>query len=427
MLRNECPKPIDLGRNYGTIYLFRSLIVVFCVILLANCAPDIRQDVTKSPNPKVPFDELQKWPKADSDGIFQFDNRRYVEVRRNENLYDVARRVNEDPLVVAELNKIRPDQPLQPGKVLLLPYRTPANETDREIGEETLSEQEIDITGRTENYYRHRVQKGETAYSIANLYDISVRTLADWNELDADFSVKEGEVLIIPALKQINEENEQQGLDSPEATQSENAVEEENTEASENTPSEAVVDEEPETVEEIGDDKSGESPTPSVNEEESTSEDEIVGQETSQTEMETAEAVASGDIDCDDFVPTQFGFISPLRGELIEDYSNQPGGNKGLNISAPVGSSVFAVGEGKVALISDLAEGTKVLLVLHDCNIFSIYQNLEDITLARGDVVAQGQKIGILDEDLGYLHFEIRMGPDAIDPKEYIPPSSFTN
>ncbi|MCY3675243.1 MAG: LysM peptidoglycan-binding domain-containing protein [Paracoccaceae bacterium] len=412
MLRNEYPKPIDLRENNGKMYLVRNLIVGSCLILLANCAPDIRQDVTKTPDPKVPFDELQKWPKADSDGIFQFDNRRYVEVRRFETLYDVARRINEDPLVIAELNKIRPDQSLQPGKVLLLPYGTQANETGNEAGEQITSEQEIDITGRTENYYRHRVQKGETAYSIANLYDISVRTLADWNELDADFSVMEGEILIIPAPKQINEEN---------------VVEDDNTETSENNAPETVVEEESETAEEVSGNTSGESTPPSINEGESTSEQEVVEEETSQTEVEAVEAVQSDGIDCDNFSPAQFGFISPLRGELIEDYSTQSGGNKGLNISAPDGSPVFAVGEGKVALISDLAEGTKVLLVLHDCNIFSIYQNLQDITLARGDVVAQGQRIGTLDEALGYLHFEIRIGPDSADPKEYIPPSSFSN
>ena len=404
MLRNENPKPIDLRENNGKMYLIRSLIVGSCLILLANCAPDIRQDVTKTPDPKVPFDELQRWPKADSDGIFQFDNRRYVEVRRDETLYDVARRANEDPLVIAELNKISPDQSLQPGKVLLLPYRAPANETGTRVGEETTSEQEIDISGRTENYFRHRVQKGETAYSIANLYDISVRTLADWNELDADFSVQEGEVLIIPAPKQIIEEDERQLPDSSETPESEDVTEEENTESSENTAPETVVDEEESTFKEV-----------------------VVDEETSQSEVETAEAVESDEIDCDNFSPAQFGFISPLRGELIEDYSNQSDGNKGLNISAPVGSPVFAIVEGKVALISDLAEGTKVLLVLHDCNIFSIYQNLQDITLARGDVVAQGQKIGTLDEALGYLHFEIRIGPDSVDPKEYIPSSSFSN
>ncbi len=409
MLRNENPKPFDLHENEGKMYFVRSLIVGSCLILLANCAPDIRQNVTKNPDPNVPFDELQRWPKADSDGIFQFDNRRYVEVRRDETLNDVARRVNEDPLVIAELNKISPDQSLQPGKVLLLPYRIPVNQTGKEVGEETTSEQDIDITGRTENYFRHRVQKGETAYSIANLYEISVRTLADWNELDADFSVMEGEILIIPAPKQIIDENERQLSGSSESPQSEDVTEDENTAP------ETVVDEEPETV------------TPSINEEESTFEEVVDDEKTSQSEVETAKIVESDEIDCDNFSPAQFGFILPLSGELIEDYSNQPNGNKGLNISAPVGSPVIAVGGGKIALISDLAEGTKVLLVLHDCNIFSIYQNLQDISLARGDVVVQGQKIGTLDEALGYLHFEIRIGPDSVDPKEYIPSSSFSN
>ena len=134
-----------------------------------------------------------------------------------------------------------------------------------------------------------------------------------------------------------------------------------------------------------------------------------------------------GKIDCNNFEPAQFGFSTPLNGELIQDYSDQPGENKGINISAPIGSPVFAVGKGKVALISDLAEGSKVLLILHECNVFSIYQNLQDITLERGDIVDEGQQIGTLDSELGYLHFEIRVGPDSTDPKRYLPSNSYSN
>ena len=45
---------------------------------------------------------------------------------------------------------------------------------------------------------RHRVERGETAFSIARLYDVPVRTLAEWNGLGSDFSVREGQFLLIP-------------------------------------------------------------------------------------------------------------------------------------------------------------------------------------------------------------------------------------
>lgn len=385
-------------------YLYRFSLVCSCLLLLANCAPDIRDEVTKNPNPKVPFDELQAWPKPDADGIFQFDNRRYIEVRFGEDLYDIAKRSDEDTMVIAELNQINPDTPLQPGKVLLLPNRTPSSEeldaTGYIVNDDIQSEFEIDIRGKTENYYRHRVQKGETAYTIAKLYGISVRTLADWNQLDADFAVTEGEILIIPAANQILEEGTQEIVETePKPVEIEEKIEEPVTSVKEQTEeqTEVIVEETP------------------------TEEQEPV------VVVKEPKPLPPGEIDCDNFAPAQFGFSPPLQGELVKDYSNEPAANKGIDIAAPVGSSVFAVGEGKVALISDLAEGTKVLLVLHDCNVFSIYQNLQDITLERGDLVDKGQKIGTLDSALGYLHFEIRLGPDSADPKEYLPSSSYTN
>ncbi len=45
----------------------------------------------------------------------------------------------------------------------------------------------------------HRVKAGETAYSIARLYGVSVTSLASWNKLGPELSVTEGTELIIPS------------------------------------------------------------------------------------------------------------------------------------------------------------------------------------------------------------------------------------
>ena len=47
---------------------------------------------------------------------------------------------------------------------------------------------------------RHRVGRGETAYSIARLYGVSVRSLAEWNGLGPELAVREGQYLIIPII-----------------------------------------------------------------------------------------------------------------------------------------------------------------------------------------------------------------------------------
>ncbi len=45
---------------------------------------------------------------------------------------------------------------------------------------------------------RHTVERGETAFTIARLYSVTPRALAEWNGLPADMSVREGQILMIP-------------------------------------------------------------------------------------------------------------------------------------------------------------------------------------------------------------------------------------
>ena len=51
---------------------------------------------------------------------------------------------------------------------------------------------------------RHRVEAGETAYSIARLYGVSVTALASWNGLGSDLAVRENQELLIPIVGAAN-------------------------------------------------------------------------------------------------------------------------------------------------------------------------------------------------------------------------------
>jgi len=53
---------------------------------------------------------------------------------------------------------------------------------------------------------RHTVQSGETAQSIAALYNVSVTELSSWNGLDSDLSVRNGQQLLIPTSNNLSEE-----------------------------------------------------------------------------------------------------------------------------------------------------------------------------------------------------------------------------
>ena len=52
---------------------------------------------------------------------------------------------------------------------------------------------------------RHRVEAGETAYSIARLYGVSVTALASWNGLGPDLAVRENQELLIPIVSGANQ------------------------------------------------------------------------------------------------------------------------------------------------------------------------------------------------------------------------------
>ena len=45
---------------------------------------------------------------------------------------------------------------------------------------------------------RHRVEPGETAFSIARAYEVTPASLAEWNALDSEFNVRSGQLLLIP-------------------------------------------------------------------------------------------------------------------------------------------------------------------------------------------------------------------------------------
>ena len=51
---------------------------------------------------------------------------------------------------------------------------------------------------------RHRVEAGETAYSIARLYGVSVTALGSWNGLGPDLAVRSNQELLIPIVGDAN-------------------------------------------------------------------------------------------------------------------------------------------------------------------------------------------------------------------------------
>ena len=116
---------------------------------------------------------------------------------------------------------------------------------------------------------------------------------------------------------------------------------------------------------------------------------------------------------------TRFQF--PVKGEIIRGYSDAPGGNEGIDIAAPAGSPVVAAGEGEVAMLSRSSDETAILLLRHPDNHYTVYSNLTDVSVEKGQQVTRGQNLGaVAGGENEFLHFEVRIGTESTDPVPYI-------
>ena len=134
----------------------------------------------------------------------------------------MAERVGLTSAELASFNGRATSDVLRDGEVLALPRRVTAGDgggTDiASIARGAIDEAEPGRTAAAPEVQpgtepvRHRVGRGETAYSIARLYGVSVRALAEWNGLGPDLAVRENQYLLIPIVL---EESASEGTQAP--------------------------------------------------------------------------------------------------------------------------------------------------------------------------------------------------------------------
>jgi murein DD-endopeptidase MepM/ murein hydrolase activator NlpD len=117
-------------------------------------------------------------------------------------------------------------------------------------------------------------------------------------------------------------------------------------------------------------------------------------------------------------------FLMPVKGSIISGFGPKPGGqhNDGLNIAASKGTAVIAADNGVVAYAGNELRGFgNLLLIRHADGWVTAYAHLDHIDVERGAEVKRGQKIGGVGQSGGVptpqLHFEVRKGSQAVDPK----------
>ncbi len=112
-------------------------------------------------------------------------------------------------------------------------------------------------------------------------------------------------------------------------------------------------------------------------------------------------------------------FRWPARGRIIQAF--KPGGNDGINIAVPEGTSVKAAESGVVAYAGNELKGYgNLILIRHPNGFVSAYANTGDIEVKRGETVKRGQTIAKSGQSGNVaspqLHFELRKGTTPVDP-----------
>lgn len=115
-------------------------------------------------------------------------------------------------------------------------------------------------------------------------------------------------------------------------------------------------------------------------------------------------------------------WVRPLKGTISSGFGLRNGRHhEGVDILARRGSPVRAAAYGLVIYAGDGMRGYGNAVVLdHGEEITTLYGHLHEIRVQSGDAVAPGQPIGTVgstgNATTTHLHFEVRVGGDAIDP-----------
>ena len=351
----------------------------------------------------------QDRPTPDDRGVISYPNFQVAVARRGDTLRDVASRVGLPATELARYNGITEDTGLRAGEVIALPKRVaePSPDTGAlTIGPILPQNEQIDITTLAGNALdraeserprstspfqskpapvqsgnepiQHQVKRGETAYSISRLYNVSVRSLADWNGLGPNLTVREGQFLLIPV-------------------------------ASDTARRRAVASAEPDvTIPGEG------SPTPnppsaSLPLPEATAKPAPAADPLPSPNLAEDRTVASGTAK----------MLLPVTGKIIRGYEKDK--TDGIDIAAQAGAGVRAAADGVVAAITRNTDQVPILVIRHPNNLLTVYANIDSIKVNKDDKITRGQSIAtVRGTGNSFLHFEVRQGIDSVDPVPFL-------
>lgn len=340
-------------------------------------------------------------PEPDDRGIISYPNYQVVVAQRGDDVGNVAGRIGISAQELAWFNGIPETATLRKGEILALPQRVsePSPETGSTTTGPIVAAESIDIeklassaidraepaqikevpkvkTG--EEPIRHKVERGETAFSISRLYGVSVRSLADWNGLDSQLTVREGQFLLIPVAERTR------------------TIDPANPPAPEAPGQGSVTPTPPSASKPLPDEET--TPQGTV--------DETIPKSPNLGAQQSASSAK---------------MVAPVSGSIIRDF--RKGRNDGIDLSATAGSPVKAAAAGTVAAITEDTDQVPIIVLRHADGLLTVYAQVDGVKVKKGDKVKRGETIAsVRAGNPAFVHFEVRKGVEAVDPNPFITP-----
>ena len=121
-------------------------------------------------------------------------------------------------------------------------------------------------------------------------------------------------------------------------------------------------------------------------------------------------------------------FLWPVKGTVVSNFGVTGKGRKndGINIKAARGTTVKAADKGTVAYAGNELKGFgNLILIKHADGWITAYAHNDKLLVKKGQKVIKGEKIATVGStgsvDSPQLHFEVRAGKKAVDPRKYLP------
>lgn len=393
----------------GQSTIRNGLLTSVALAALAACDgfdPDMR-DLGNGFSTASAVQDLPKRPSPDDRGVISYPTYQVVVAQQDDTIRSIAIRLGLDANTLAQYNGIDPDTILRRDEIVALPSRLPdaasvpvtqqpfdvaavatsaLDRADAEGGQITATalppaDQAAPAAAVTPataavgaEPIRHQVVRGETAFSISRLYNVPVTAIAEWNGLNAEFTIREGQYLLIP-----------QGGAAPQRAP-------------------AAVVTAPGAGSETPVPPSAATPLPAATAP-------VAAPQTPDTGTPAAPAAPAA---------SASRLAAPVPGSIIRAYA--PGSNEGVDFGVPAGTDVRAADAGSVAAVTTDTSGGSIVVIRHADGLLTVYTQMDNLAVQKDASVSRGQVIGkVRAGNPSFLHFEVRRGLQSVDPMDFLP------